>query len=452
MNKRLACCVSSLVASLLLTGCSLVDSGPSTATRAEVSVQGIEFLGNAGIPTGTLFDGTEIGGISGLAFNAEKGVYYAISDDESIRQPARFYTLDIDLEGNGFRNSSITVKDVTFLKEKSGRLFPYDSLDSESLAFTPSGNLFVVSEGTNKRGIPPFVDEFDLNGNWKAAFPIDGKFIPEKGKKWGVRHNRAFENLTITPDGTTAFVANEDTLMQDGPSTGIGQDGIIRFIRYDLASRTAVKEFLYRVEGITPKPGLEKADPENSVADILALDNEGTFLVLERYYDDAGLNTNKLYEVKTAGLPDVKDIKSLKGRSDLKVAKKRLLFDFAKTGVNKDDFEALVFGPRLADGRQSLIVASDNDFFGRYARNAVLPFRSRYLIRSDIAGKGSPGSPKPNKPGEGNGLSQTRRGRCQCRLPCQFPHHRLLRHIPGPHRKREFLPGRSLPHGGTLAT
>jgi hypothetical protein len=45
------------------------------------TVVGVEFLGEVVVPTGTVFDGTEIGGLSSITFDAGRGLYYTLSDD-----------------------------------------------------------------------------------------------------------------------------------------------------------------------------------------------------------------------------------------------------------------------------------------------------------------------------------------------------------------------------------
>ncbi len=59
----------------------------------------LQFLGQHIVPTGTQFEGTEFGGLSGLAFDARRQVFYALSDDPSQIDPARFYTLRIGVTG-----------------------------------------------------------------------------------------------------------------------------------------------------------------------------------------------------------------------------------------------------------------------------------------------------------------------------------------------------------------
>jgi predicted extracellular nuclease len=52
---------------------------------------------------------------------------------------------------------------------------------------------------------------------------------------------------------------------------------------------------------------------------------------------------------------------------------KRLLLDFARLGVPLDNVEGMAFGPPLADGRQSLVMVSD-DNFAAHQRTQVLAF------------------------------------------------------------------------------
>jgi hypothetical protein len=41
---------------------------------------------------------------------------------------------------------------------------------------------------------------------------------------------------------------------------------------------------------------------------------------------------------------------------------KRLLFEFNDLGIPIDNIEGMTFGPTLPDGRQSLVIVSDNNF------------------------------------------------------------------------------------------
>ena len=68
----------------------------------------LQFLGQAIIPTGTTFAGTTVGGLSSITYDARRGVFYSLSDDQSQINPARFYTLRIDLSDGHLDNGDVT--------------------------------------------------------------------------------------------------------------------------------------------------------------------------------------------------------------------------------------------------------------------------------------------------------------------------------------------------------
>ncbi|MEO0969453.1 MAG: esterase-like activity of phytase family protein, partial [Cyanobacteria bacterium J06639_18] len=135
-----------------------------TNNQDRKNVKGVKFLGEVTFPTGLEVDGTEFGGISGLAYDAQKGVYYGLSDDRSQRNPARFYNLSIDLSDGSLNDGDITFDGVTTLLDEDGNPFPEASLDPEGIALSKNGNLFISSEGDANQLINPFVNEFSLQG------------------------------------------------------------------------------------------------------------------------------------------------------------------------------------------------------------------------------------------------------------------------------------------------
>ena len=50
----------------------------------------IEFIGQDILPTGTIFQNTEVGGLSGITYDAKNDVYYGISDDPGKQSPCSF--------------------------------------------------------------------------------------------------------------------------------------------------------------------------------------------------------------------------------------------------------------------------------------------------------------------------------------------------------------------------
>src|SRR4051812_9197822 len=67
--------------------------------------QPLRFLGELDIPDKSIeIDGTTVGGLSGLTYDARRGVYYIICDDRGDLGPARFYPARISLGLDGVRD------------------------------------------------------------------------------------------------------------------------------------------------------------------------------------------------------------------------------------------------------------------------------------------------------------------------------------------------------------
>ena len=70
----------------------------------------------------------------------------------------------------------------------------------------------------------------------------------------------------------------------------------------------------------------------------------------------------RLYLAGLDGADNVLGKPSLREHPDIRPMSKLLLFDLGRLGVMLDNIEAVTFGPRLADGRRTLILLADNNF------------------------------------------------------------------------------------------
>lgn len=333
------------------------------AHSAQAAITSVDFLGQSTFPTGTQFQGTTLGGLSGITYDSSNNVYYSISDDRSQTNPARFYTLEIDLSQGSLQPGGVTPVAVTTLLNAQGQPFAPLSLDPEGIALTNSGTLFISSEGDANNLTNPFVNEFSLTGEQIRELPVPSKFLPTATGESGIRNNLAFESLTITPNENFLFTATENALFQDGPAADINIGSPSRILRYDLLSGQPEQEFLYIIEPVIDAPIPSDGFRTNGLVDLLALDDD-TLLSLERSFSAGVGNSIKLFEVSLDGATDISDIDSLNAVSlnTIQASGKTLLFDFAELGLTLDNIEGLTFGPDLPDGRRSLIVISDNNF------------------------------------------------------------------------------------------
>lgn len=335
------------------------------------TVEDIDFLGEVSFVTGTQFAGTTVGGLSGITYDADKNVYYSVSDDRSEINPARFYTLDINLNDGSLDQGDVTFKAVTTLRDTNGNTFPRFSVDPEGIALSSDGTLLISSEGEVRpdlgRVTNPFVNEFSINGQQISGLTLPEKFLASAGNT-GIRNNLALESLTISPDGRFLYTATENALKQDGPAASLTDESLSRILKYDLQTGELVGEFVYTVDTVADAPVPAGTFSTNGLVDLLAIDNNGTLLSLERSFSNGVGNTVKLFEVRTQGALDVKGLDDLIFEEegvpfeiDPAVSKRELL-DFADLGITPDNLEGLTLGPKLADGRQSLIVVADNNF------------------------------------------------------------------------------------------
>ncbi|MDM9581351.1 MULTISPECIES: esterase-like activity of phytase family protein [unclassified Nostoc] len=340
-----------------------------------VEVSSIEFIGEANLPKSLIFQNTEVGGLSGITYNPKNNLYYAISDDRGQKAAARFYTLKIDFSKGSLQKGGIIPVSVTTLLNENGQTFRPSETDTEGIALTNKATVFVSSEGDAAKLINPFIKEFSLSsGREIATLPIPNKFLPDKASQQGIRNNLAFESLTITPDNKHLFTATENALIQDGVAAKPNIGSPCRILQYNLLNNQSEKEFLYQTEPVAPFLNLI-GKFASGLPDLLALDNQGHFLSLERSFTGLGFAIS-LFQISLEEADDIHNIDSLLAvdSKNIKPVKKKLLLDLRKLDVLLDNIEGLTLGPKLPDGQQSLIIISDNNF-NSLQRTQILAFK-----------------------------------------------------------------------------
>ncbi|OCQ96644.1 endonuclease/exonuclease/phosphatase [Oscillatoriales cyanobacterium USR001] len=370
--------------SLVWADIAIGDRSPRT------TVKNINFIGQATYPTGSItVEGTQVGGLSGITYDQINNRYYSISDDRSDKNPARFYTLNINLSSGSLSSSGINFSGVTTLLNQNGQPFAINTLDPEGIGLTSNRTVFISSEGEVSPNLgaarvqSPFVNEFALlSGRQLRQLPVPSKFLPvvqdtnnnqivDTGDTptAGVRNNLAFENVTITPDGKFLFTATENALVQDGPIATTNNGSRSRILKYNLTTGQPEQEFVYLTDPVAVPAVPETGFNTNGLVELLALDNRGTLLALERSFS-AGApgtgNTIKLYEIRLNGASDISGINSLNAINinTVKPVEKRLLLNFDSLGLSTglDNVEGMTLGPILPNGQQSLVLVSDNNF------------------------------------------------------------------------------------------
>ena len=323
-------------------------SASVTPSDATTCTPGVDLLGFSDALDKTTFAETRVGGLSALVYDAARDRYLALVDNEGDT-PARLYTVRIPLTDGTL--GTPTIEAVTVLRDEAGQPFTGRTLDGEGLALLPGGDLMVASE------TEPTLRRFAPDGRQRGQLTIPQRFGVKPVGEAIV--NQTFESLAVVPDGTALYTATEGPLAPDGFATPVRAR--LRLLRYsDGPIFAPTAQFFYLAEVAQGLSEIAAFGPDD-------------LLTLERGFIPGLGNTVRLFRVSLAGQPDVSSRASL-ADPDLTPLPKTLVVDLGlcpagaathpgkQTNPLLDNIESVALGPRLADGRQSLLLISDDNF------------------------------------------------------------------------------------------
>lgn len=378
-SRRRLLIAAGATAVLGLSSCA--PSRPASASSAPSLVPTsarLRLIGEARLPNQLQFQGTTVGGLSGIDYDPASGQYFLLTDDGSSRNPARFYTARMPLDATGLGQPEII--GLTRLRQADGSAYPSNLLgdqllDPESIRWRASSQtLFWTSEGNALAGVAPSLNESRPDGRLLRQFALPAMF--DFSLTRGPRRNLTFEGLSLTPDGKSAWLSMEGAMLQDGAlPTPDAPGGPCRLTRIDLESAQALRQIAYIPDAIPRAPRPATAHADNGISEILMLDAD-RMLVLERAYmagyDSATGNSLRLYLIDTRQGSNTLDQPILQAGLYTPVTK-TLLADFsafvgpgAGTRLARlDNTEGMTWGPVLPSGNRSLVFISDDNFSTR---------------------------------------------------------------------------------------
>jgi len=198
---------------LRCAACALLLALPLAAARTQPlpppdcrgPVGSLRLIGEQRIARGEVFEGTVVGGLSGLDYDARGKAWLLASDARSGAVVPRVYTARLDYDAHAF--SAVRLRAVTRLARPDGAPYPSrpwdgSTPDVESLRIDPrDGSLWYASEGDGLLGVDPAIVHAARGGRALGALPLPVPLrMPLPGGARGPRGNKAFEGLAFAPD------------------------------------------------------------------------------------------------------------------------------------------------------------------------------------------------------------------------------------------------------------
>jgi hypothetical protein len=278
-------------------------------------------------------DGSRVGGLSAINYDAALDVFVVLSDDRGERGPAHFHTLKVT-------EHDVTVLGTVTLLAEDGQPFPVDTLDPEGLALWGTDKVVISSEGLTGRGIPPFVAVFDrATGALQQRLPVPDEFLPDGKGTRGVGDNYGFEGLALCSNGPLLVVHEAPLLQETGDPSLPGMLHVLRY-RMDAPQQPPDDTLRYPLD---PRPAGMSV---HGVTSLWCLDGGRSALVLERSWSKENGFLGRIYHADFSVTP----------------TRKTLVTNLNSYNIRMDNFEGLTEGPRLPDGRRSLVMVSDDNF------------------------------------------------------------------------------------------
>lgn len=307
----------------------------------------------------------------------------------------QIYDLAVTPAGGGTFNVGFQFAGTTLLSNETGQTYigksdafvpgspnnPVNNLrmDPEGIRVGFNGEVYISDE------YGPVVYRFDQSGQRTGAFNVPDYYTIANPNSLATTENsnaivpfntdprritnRGMESLALSPDGSTLFGFMQNSLQQEGGTTG----NRVRILQWDTANPTGTpQEFVYLLE------------PGNRVVSEFVAINDHEFLVVERdQLAGTAAAFKRIYKIDLTGATNVAGVTDLDLVGAPTPVQKQLFFDMvAGTGIeagsfakfkdllsNTTDFdlfpekiEGIAFGPTLPDGRLLLLITNDNDF------------------------------------------------------------------------------------------
>lgn len=281
---------------------------------------------------------------------------YAIVDDKDDVDGFKLLTLDIDPKTGKVKNASLQEPSGMATRRAEG-VNTYR--DCEGVAYFNDHNTIFVAGEEEQR-----ILEYSLDGT-----PTGRELaIPSIMQRDKIVTNLGFEALTYNANQQRFWTTTESTLPADGKQSSAKNRDVrnhLRFVCFDTTLRP-LESYAYEMD--LPKAKNRKATSIHGVPSLIALD-DGRLIVMEREgcfpkKEYGSWVRIKLYMVNPKDEQPVSLNTPMSDVTPDVFMKKKLICSFSthlRIGqMNLSNYEGMCLGPKLADGRQTLILIADS--------------------------------------------------------------------------------------------
>jgi hypothetical protein len=353
---------------------------PVVGHGAELPPPHLRLIGDVTLPHRFSFDNTLVGGLSSIDYDPVDDLWYAISDDRSEHNPARFYTFRMDVSARGIGKP--VFQSVVFFRQADGSTYPSRKQarngqagpvpDPEGLRWRAlTRTLLWTSEGDPALGLAPFVREITPDGRHLREFPLPPYFATSpKGAHLGPRDNTGFEGLAVSPNGQQVWAAMEGPLHQDGPTPTLSAGGgACRITGFHAQTGVAFRQIAYSLDPVPFGPLVPGTFSDNGISEVL-MRTDRLMWVLERSYSLGTGNSLRIYQIDVTDGSNTLTQAQFSPGNHQPVAK-TLVANFQQLGLQRlDNTEGMAWGPSLPPTvghtdpapRRTLVCVSDDNF------------------------------------------------------------------------------------------
>lgn len=272
------------------------------------------------------------------------GNVYAVVSDKEHNDGFYTFTLDVDSVSGKLKRADALLSPSHV---RDGLDMASKPSDAEGVAYVPFlRTLFVSDEGSQH------IREYGMDGQPTGRELL----VPQCFSVDSIYPNYGFESLTYSRKDSLLWTTTEHTLRMDGKKSTYRNPApcCLRLVSFNPSTLKPVSELKYKTE----KPTIRRKSRNYAfgVVALAALD-DGRLLILEREFHVSPHYLNSWVKHRIYAIsPDETDKEGN--------CVKRLVVSFkTKLNVlrhNLANFEGMCLGPRLKDGRQTVILVSDS--------------------------------------------------------------------------------------------